>query len=222
MTKGRKNSYCVARSSGSRDPRQLQMRRRVAARPSSGSRQTASSPDSLRVGAPRPNYLLLVPSVVDRAAPSGVVPGELGGAAVLGARSGFAEGSYHRSGARGAASAIASQHNHARIVPPPQGKLCWASPTRRSARCGRVGSVDPAGSSSRVVLDAVVGLAGRCRRLGSTGPARDRLAGPSCTRPASPHRRAGGDPRRPACSGRRSRPRRLPGRDRVACSGGRQ
>ena len=119
MTKGRKNSYCVARSSGSRDPRQLQMRRRVAARPSSGSRQTASSPDSLRVGAPRPNYLLLVPSVVDRAAPSGVVPGELGGAAVLGARSGFAEGSYHRSGARGAASAIASQHNHARIVPHP-------------------------------------------------------------------------------------------------------
>jgi hypothetical protein len=177
MTKGRKNSYCVARSSGSRDPRQLQMRRRVAARPSSGSRQTASSPDSLRVGAPRPNYLLLVPSVVDRAAPSGVVPGELGGAAVLGARSGFAEGSYHRSGARGAASAIASQHNHARIVPPPQGKLCWASPTRRSARCGRVGSVDPAGSSSRVVLDAVVGLAGRCRRLGSTGPARGRLLG---------------------------------------------
>ena len=87
---------------------------------------------------------LPVPALVDRAAPSGVVPGELGGAAVLGAGSGFAEGAHHRSGADGAASAIASQHHHAWIVPPPkQGKRCSASPYPAGrARCGRVGSVD--------------------------------------------------------------------------------
>jgi hypothetical protein len=64
-----------------------------------------------------------------RAAPSGVVPGELGGAAVLGAGSGVAEGAHHRSGAGGAASAIAHRHSHACIVPPrKQGKRFSASP----------------------------------------------------------------------------------------------
>jgi hypothetical protein len=91
----------------------------------------------------RPSHLLPVPSLVQRAAPSGVVPGELGGAAVLGARSGFAEGAHHRSGTGGTASAIAHRHSHARIVPPPkQGKRFSASPYPPVARCGRIGSVD--------------------------------------------------------------------------------
>jgi len=98
--------------------------------------------------------------LVDRAAPSGVVPGKLGNAAVLGAGSGFAEGAHHRSGANGAASAIASQHGHAWIVPPPkQGKHCSASPYPPvgSEWSRRVGCRLP-GSSTHVVLVAVVGL----------------------------------------------------------------
>jgi len=76
----------------------------------------------------RPRHLLPVPPLVDRAVPSGVIPGEPGGAGVLGASSGFTEGAHDRSGDGVAASAIASQHNHAWIVPPPkQGKLLSAS-----------------------------------------------------------------------------------------------
>jgi hypothetical protein len=67
---------------------------------------------------PRAGRLLLVPALVDRAASSGVVPGEPSSAAVLGAGSGFAEGAHHRFGA-GAAASAASQHNHAWIVPHP-------------------------------------------------------------------------------------------------------
>src|SRR4029453_5467201 len=75
------------------------------------------------------SHHLPIPSLVQRAAPSGVVPGELGGAAVLGASSGVAEGAHHRSGAGGGASAIAHRHSHAWIVPPPkQGKRFSASP----------------------------------------------------------------------------------------------
>jgi hypothetical protein len=86
-------------------------------------------PGSSGAGSPRSSHSLPVPSLVDRAAPSGVVPAELGGAAVLGAGSGFAEGAHHRSGAGGAASAIASRHGHAWIVPrPKQGKRFSAWP----------------------------------------------------------------------------------------------
>jgi hypothetical protein len=117
------------------------------------------------VGAPRPSHLLSVPPLVDRAAPSGVVPGELGGAAVLGASSGFAEGAHHRSGAGSAASAIASQHHHAWIVPPPkQGKHFAASPYPPvGLAVVALGRLTPARSSARVVLVDTVGagLAGR-------------------------------------------------------------
>jgi hypothetical protein len=91
---------------------------------------------------PRAGRLLLVPPLVDRAASSGVVPGEPGGAAVMGAGSGFAEGADHRSGASGAASASTSQHGHACIVPPPkQGKRfsAWPYPTVGSLWSHRVG-----------------------------------------------------------------------------------
>jgi hypothetical protein len=117
-------------------------------------------PGSSEAVSPRPSHHLPVPSLVDRAAPSGVVPGEPGGAAVLGAGSGFAEGAHHRSGAGGAASAIAHRHSHACIVPPPkQGKRCSASPYPAGrGRCGRVGSVAACRVSARVVLVAVVGL----------------------------------------------------------------
>jgi hypothetical protein len=123
--------------------------------------QSGQSPTTVALLADaRPSHLLPVPALVDRAAPSGVVPGELGGAAVLGAGSGLAEGADHRSGAGGAASAIASRHSHAWIVPlPKQGKRCSASPYPPvgSLWSYRVGCRLP-GSSARVVLSAVVGL----------------------------------------------------------------
>jgi hypothetical protein len=91
----------------------------------------------------RPSHHLPVPSLVQRAAPSGVVPGELGGAAVLGASSGVAEGAHHRSGTGGTASAIAHRHSHARIVPhPSRANASRPRHTHRSARCGRIGSGD--------------------------------------------------------------------------------
>jgi hypothetical protein len=147
-------------------------------------------PGSSGAASPRAGRLLPVPPLVDRAAPSGVVPGEPGGAAVLGASSGFAEGAHHRFGAGGAASAIASQHNHAWIVPPPkQGKLFSASPYPSPVGLAVVasGRLPPAGSSSHVVLVAVVGLGwlGVARRLSPTGPTHGRRpdrAGPA--RPA--------------------------------------
>jgi hypothetical protein len=162
-----------------------------------------------------------VPPLVDRAGSSGVVPGEPGGAAVLGASSGFAEGAHHRFGAGGAASAIASQHNHAWIVPPPkQGKLFSASPYPSPVGLAVVasGRVTPAGSSSRVVLVAVVGLGwlGVARRaqphraetpwfLWRHGrlPGQPRSAGRS---------RGAGAPQARAQRGRRSRPGTTPGR----------
>jgi len=120
--------------------------------------------------------------MVDRAASSGVVPGEPGGAAVLGASSSFAEGAHHRFGVGGAASAIASQHNHAWIVPPPkQGKLfsAWPYPAGR-ARCGRVGSV----AACRVLLSCGAGRYGWGwagwawpEGLGPPGPMGGRLPG---------------------------------------------
>jgi len=86
-------------------------------------------PSSSGAASPRPSHHLPIPTFVDRAAPSGVVPGQPGGAAVLGASSGVAEGAHHRSSAGGAASAIAHRHNHAWIVSPPkQGKRFSASP----------------------------------------------------------------------------------------------
>jgi hypothetical protein len=123
-----------------------------------------SVPGSLvGVASLRPCHLLPVPPLVQRAAPSGVVPREPGGAAVLGAGSGFAEGAHHRSGAGGAASAIAHRHSHACIVPPPkQGKRCSASPYPAGrarcgrARCGRVGS----GAACRVLLSCGAGCGG--------------------------------------------------------------
>src|SRR5512132_4409153 len=160
-------------------------------------------PGSSGAASPRPSHLLLVPALVDRAASSGVVPGEPGGAAVLGAGSGFAEGAHHRSGAGGAASAIASQHNHAWIVPPPkQGKLfsAWPYPSPVGLAVVVSGRLPPAGYSSSVVLVDTVGLgwlgvAPRARPL-----RRRRMVG--CR--ASPDRRAGrgvqGGPREPARS----------------------
>ena len=115
-------------------------------------------PGSSEAVSPRPSHHLPVPSLVDRAAPSGVVPGKPGGAAVLGAGSGFAEGAHHRSGAGGAASAIAHRHSHACIVPPPkQGKRCSASPYPAGrGRCGRIGSV----AACRVLLWCGAGCGG--------------------------------------------------------------
>jgi len=159
--------------------------------------------------------------MVDRAASSGVVPGEPGGAAVLGASSSFAEGAHHRFGVGGAASAIASQHNHAWIVPPPkQGKLFSASPYLAGrARCGRVGSV----GACWVLLfcgagrQGWAGLAGRGPKVSAPpGPARGRRPGRAGTRSTSPDRRAGRGvqgPREPARSAAVDpRPGRSPGR----------
>jgi hypothetical protein len=147
------------------------------------------------VVSPRPSHHLPVPSLVDRAAQSGVVPGKPGGAAVLGAGSGFAEGAHHRSGAGGAASAIAHRHSHACIVPPPkQGKRCSASPSPAGrGRCGRVGSV----AACRVLLwcgagcGGWAGLAGRGPK-GSAPPGQ--VAG--CRVPHEPARSAAVDPAR--------------------------
>jgi hypothetical protein len=175
---------------------------------------------------PRAGRLLLVPASVDRAASSGVVPGEPSSAAVLGAGSGFAEGAHHRPGA-GAAASAASQHNHAWIVPPPkQGKLfsAWPYPSPVGLAVVASGRLPPAGSSSLVALVDTVGagLAGRGPKGSAPpGPMRCRAG----IRPASPDRWAGRGvqgSREPAQRGRRSGPGRSPGRDRVACSGGRQ
>jgi hypothetical protein len=152
-------------------------------------------PGSSEAVSPRPSHHLPVPSLVDRAAPSGVVPGEPGGAAVLGAGSGFAEGAHHRSGAGGAASAIAHRHSHACIVPPPkQGKRCSASPYPAGrGRCGRIGSV----AACRVLLwcgagcGGWAGLAGRGPK-GSAPPGQ--VAG--CRVPHEPARSAAVDPAR--------------------------
>ena len=152
-------------------------------------------PGSSEAVSPRPSHHLPVPSLVDRAAQSGVVPGKPGGAAVLGAGSGFAEGAHHRSGAGGAASAIAHRHSHACIVPPPkQGKRCSASPYPAGrGRCGRVGSV----AACRVLLwcgagcGGWAGLAGRGPK-GSAPPGQ--VAG--CRVPREPARSAAVDPAR--------------------------
>jgi hypothetical protein len=183
-------------------------------------------PGSSGVTSPRPSYLLPVPPLVDRAALSGVVPGEPGGAAVLGARSGFAEGAHHRFGA-GGASAIASQHNHAWIVPPPkQGKLFSALPYL--AGWGRVGSV----AACRVLLSCGAGrygwagLAGRgTKGSAPPGPARGRWpgrAGP--TRPAQIGEQVAGctGPTRARAAWPSIPARTAPGRGGVVCLGGRQ
>jgi hypothetical protein len=158
--------------------------------------------------------------MVDRAASSGVVPGEPGGAPVLGASSGFAEGAHHRFGASGAASAIAHQHNHAWILPPPkQGKLFSASPYPAGrARCGRVGSVAACRVLLSVVLVDAVGLGwlGAAPRAQPTRACAWSVAGPGLAPPDQP-RSAGRSrgytgPREPAQRGRRSRPGRSPGR----------
>jgi hypothetical protein len=145
--------------------------------------------------------------MVDRAAPSGVVPGEPGGAAVLGASSGFAEGAHHRFGA-GGASAIASQHNHAWIVPPPkQGKLFSAWPYLAGrARWGRVGSV----AACRVLLPCGTDRYGWARAgwawpegLGPTGACAWSVAGPGLAppdQPGSARRSRGAGSREPARS----------------------
>jgi hypothetical protein len=146
------------------------------------SSQPGQSPTTVALLADaRPSHHLPIPPLVDRAAPSGVVPGKLGNAAVLGASSGFAEGAHHRSGADGAASAIASQHHHAWIVPPPkQGKRCSASPSPPvgSLWSRRVGCRLP-GSSTRVVLVDTVGLGwlGVARSARAPGLTRGRLPG---------------------------------------------
>jgi hypothetical protein len=174
-------------------------------------------PGSSGAASPRAGRLLSVPPLVDRAASSGVVPGEPGGAAVLGASSGFAEGAHHRFGA-GGASAIASQHNHAWIVPPPkQGKLFSASPYPSPVGLAMVasGRLPPAGSSSRVVLVDRVGLGW----LGPTGTDAWSARHP----PGQPDRRAGRGVQGPPASPRAARPsipaRTAPGRERVVCPG---
>jgi len=127
-------------------------------------------PGSSGVASLRPSHHLPIPPLVDRAAPSGVVPGEPGGAAVLGAGSGVAEGAHHRSGAGGAASAIAHRHSHARIVPPPkQGKLCSALPSP----AGRVAVV---ASGRSTPADPPLCGAGRYGGLGWLGVARSARA----------------------------------------------
>ena len=172
-------------------------------------------PGSSEAVSPRPSHHLPVPSLVDRAAQSGVVPGKPGGAAVLGAGSGFAEGAHHRSGAGGAASAIAHRHSHACIVPPPkQGKRCSASPYPPVGVAVVVwGRLTPARVLSRVVLSAVVGagLAGRGPKGSAPpGPTRGRLPG----QPRSAGRsRGAGVLRAGAERGRRSGPGRSPGHD---------
>jgi hypothetical protein len=183
-------------------------------------------PGSSGAASPRPSHHLSVPALVERAAPSGVVPGQPGGAAILSAGSGVAEGPHHRPGAGGAASAIASQHNHAWIVPPPkQGKRCSASPSPAGrGRGGRIGSV----AACRVLLWCGAGCGGWAGRgpKGSAppGPARGRLpVWHQSGQPRSAGRSRGvGVLRAGAERGRRSGPGSLPGGDRVACSGGRQ
>jgi hypothetical protein len=185
-------------------------------------------PRQLRAASPRPRHLLPVPPLVDRAAPSGVRPGEPGGAAVLGASSGFAEGAHHRSGAGVVASAIASQHNQLGLFPHPS--RASSSRPRLPRRSGslwsrRVGCRLPGLLWRSWSIRLGLGWLGVARRA---RPHRhQRVVGcRSGTRPASPERRVGrgvrGSSQGRAQRSRRSPPKSPLGRDRVVCPGGRQ
>jgi hypothetical protein len=118
---------------------------------------------------------------------------------------GFRQGAHHRSGAGGAASAIASQHHMLGLFPYPS-RANASRPRRTACRLAAVvlGRLTPAGSSARVVLvDTVAaGLAGRGPK-GSAPPGRrvvgcraspDRRAGRGVSGSCEPARRAAVDP----------------------------
>ena len=106
------------------------------------------------------------------------------------------------------ASAIASQHHHAWIVPAPkQGNSLGLPYPAGRARCGRVGLVTPAESSSRVVLVDTVRLGWLAWPKGSAPLGLGVVGGRAglAPRPASP-RSAGGRGCRGPASRRVARP----------------